>query len=206
MATGMADHPSKAKENVLYLAFTTNEKKAQCLVGSLWIMKATYSTLGNTALNHLPIIIEDCWLQMEPRTRSSSRLSSGYSVSSPATWAIWYNRKCAIRLINGEKRCHVKFTACLNRGIRMYIPRFVDQDCAGCSGELYTTWKTAPGMLLALVGTKIQSSDQRARSAQHKLVSVRLNKSKGWTCQTTIHCKIEVMHLCLSISRARGYK
>lgn len=184
---GMADHPSKAKENVLYLAPTTKEKKAQCLVGSLWIMKATYSTLGNTALNHLPRILEDCWLQMEPRTRSSSRLSSGYSVSSPATWAIWYNRKCAIGLINGEKRRHMKFTARLSRGIRMYIPKFVDQDHAGCNGELYTTRKTAPGMLLALVGIKIQSSDQTARSAQHKLGSVRLNKSKSWTCQKTIN-------------------
>lgn len=45
-------------------------------------------------------IIEGCWLQMEPR------LSSGYRASSPDTWAIWCNRKCAIGSTNGGKRWH----------------------------------------------------------------------------------------------------
>lgn len=110
-------------------------KKHKSLIDSLRILKATYSTLRNTALIHLPRITEGCWLRMEPRARSSSKLSSGYNVSSPDTWAIQCNRRCAIRSINGGERPHVKFMASLNRGIRMYIPRFVDQDHAACSGE-----------------------------------------------------------------------
>ena len=38
---GMVDHLPKAKEKLLYLAPTTNEKNTQCLVDSLWILKTT---------------------------------------------------------------------------------------------------------------------------------------------------------------------
>jgi len=139
MVIGMANHPSKAKEKLLYLVPTTNEKKAQIPDRQPLDSEGNIFHTAEYCFDSLTKNYRGCWLRMEPRARSSSRLSSGYSVSSPDTWAIQCNRRCAIRSINGGKRCHVKFMASLNRGIRMYIPRFVDQDHAACGGELYTT-------------------------------------------------------------------
>lgn len=83
MIMGMADHPSKAKEKVLYLAPTINEEKAQCLDSEGNIFHTREYCFDSFTKNYRRLLALN-----GTQSKSRSRLSSGYRASSPNTCAI----------------------------------------------------------------------------------------------------------------------
>lgn len=65
----------------------------------------------------------------------------------------------------------------------MQTPGVLQQGHAICRGELYTIWKIAPGMSLALIEMEHLPSDHVAKAAHHDLGGVQPAKASSRQAQ-----------------------
>lgn len=77
------------------------------------------------------------------------------------------------------------------------------------TAENYTTLNNSSGMLWGPCRDPVSDHETQsyheAKAAHQELGSVRTTMSCHWTGPGTIHCKTELVHLGLNLSRTRGH-